>query len=662
MNAAAWDAFAAREPYFAVLTNERFLRRHFDKAAEAEFFGSGEEYVSELYGIVRARVAPHFAPETVLEYGCGVGRLLIPFARRTASVTGVDVSQAMLATARMHTEKAGVANVELAIAADFENDPRTFDLVNCFLVLQRLRTRDGLALMRRLVQRVRAGGVGVFQFPYRALVSPLVAASRTARARVPGLNALANLARRKPASFPFIESNVYDVNEMFAILQDEGFESPHVLFSRHGDLDNAIVYAQRRAQVSRAAAAHQPAQTSSTPATQNEIDVRKLIAETPIDELNRMAEAYFASLTDWEDHLAKPFSRADDAPQLLINLGVTLQGLKLTPGMTVLEYGAGTGWLSRFLAQLGCRTILMDVSPTALQIARELFARQPPIGERPEPRFLVYDGRHIDLPDASVDRIVCFDAFHHAPNPDEVLREFGRILKPGGIAAFAEPGPMHSKTAQSQYEMRTYGVVENDIDIHAIWATAQRLGFATMSIAAFNVPPFRLSPAEFEDLLAAGDAYARWAEATRSYLRDARNFVLRKAGSEEIDSRHSDGLRAALEASLESGSVRAGQPIPVRVVVSNLGRANWLPSNELYGGVLLGGHLYAADGRLLRFDYAWQALDRALAPGEETIVSFELPALDAGDYLVELDCVANKVTWFAQTGSSPARIALRVQP
>ena len=648
MNPASWDAFAAREPYFAVLTHARYLRANFDAAAEAEFFDSGEEYVSELYGIVRARVAPHFAPVSVLEYGCGVGRLLIPFARRATTVTGVDVSKAMLAVAKTHAEKAGVMNVELLLELPAD---RTFDLVNCFLVLQRLRPSEGLDLLKRLAKYVREGGVGVFHFPYRAKVAPLVSVARTARARLPGVNALANVVRRKPASFPFIESNAYDLNEVFGVLQDAGFESPHVVFTRHGDLDSVIVYALRRAQLRGGQALLPVQETDKSACPPHYIEVKKLIAETPIEELNRTAEAYFASLTDWEDHLAKPFSRAEDAPQLLINLGVTIQGLNLTPGMTVLEYGAGTGWLSRFLTQLGCRTILLDVSPTALNIARELFARQRPIGDRPEPQFLVFDGRRIDLPDASVDRIVCFDAFHHAPNPEEVLREFGRVLKPGGIAAFAEPGPEHSKTAQSQYEMRTYGVVENDVDIHALWAAAQRLGFSDLKIAAYNVPPFHVSLAEYDDLLAAGDTYARWAESTRAFLHNVRDFFLIKAGEEEIDSRHPAGLRAAIEASIADQRIH--------VTVRNTGRAKWLPSDTPYGGVVLGGHLYAESGRLIRFDYLWQPLPRALAPQEEVSFSFDLPPLDPGRYIIELDCVANKVTWFAQTGSDPARIGVR---
>ena len=655
-----WDDFAAREPYFAVLTHARYLRANFDAAAQAEFFDSGDDYVSELYGIVRARVAPHFGPVSVLEYGCGVGRLLIPFARRATTVTGVDISPAMLAVARERTEQTRVTNVSLMTADDFAADARTFDLVNCFLVLQRMRPDDGLALLRRLAKRVREGGVGVFHFPYRINASRAVALARVARARVPGVNTLINVVRHKPASFPFIESNAYDVNEVFAILQDAGFDSPHVVFTRHGELDGAIVYALRRAQLSEGGA--RPADLAENALAQdpNFIDVKKLIAETSIEQLNRTAEEYFASLRDWEDHLAKPFSRVEDSPQLLINLAVTLQGLSLTPGMTVLEYGAGTGWLSRFLTQLGCRTILLDVSKTALEIARELFRRQPLIGTRPEPEFLHFDGVHIQLPDASVDRIVCFDAFHHATNPDEMLREFGRVLKPGGVAAFAEPGPVHSTTPQSQYEMRTYGVVENDIDIHALWDTAQRLGFADLKLAAYNVPPFHVSLAEYDDLLAAGDAYARWAESTRAFLHNVRDFFLIKAGTEEVDSRRSDGLRATIEASVTTGRLVAGAPITVRATVRNEGRAKWLPSTDLYGGVMIGGHLYTPEGRLLRFDYAWQGLPRALSPQEEVTVTFDLPPLDPGRYLIELDCVANQIAWFAQVGSTPARIEVEV--
>jgi ubiquinone/menaquinone biosynthesis C-methylase UbiE len=658
-----WNAFAAREPYFAVLTHPRFLRANFDVLAETEFFQSGEAYVADLLPFLQTRVTPRFEPQSVLEYGCGAGRLAIPFARRTPRVTAVDVAPAMLETAGQQAGRHGVTNIEFVDVPTFEKDERTFDLVNCYLVLQRISPAQGLPLLGRLARRVRPGGIGVFQLPYRARISPLVRLSRSARLRVPGVNALANLARHKPAGTPLIAAHTYDLGEVFALLHEAGFEAPVTTFVRQGELDGVVIHARRKPapevrplddESARAAA-------SGTGDAAHFIDVRRLIAGTSVEQLNRTAEEYFASLKDWEHHLAKPFARVEDTPQLLIGLGVLLQGLELTPGMTVLEFGSGTGWLARYLTQLGCRMILLDVSPTALKIARELFAKQPVFGNRPEPQFLPFDARHIDLPDHSVDRILCFDSFHHSTDPDAILAEFARLLKPGGIAGFAEPGPFHSKTPQSQFEMRTYGVVENDVDIHAIWETSKNAGFVDLRVAAFNIPPFHVSLAEFDELLAGGDAYVRWAESTRSFLTGNRTFFLRMAGREELDSRKASGLHATIEASLAAPPV-AGQPIRIRTKVANSGRAAWLPSAEDFGGVSIGAHLYDAEGKLVAFDYGWQHLPEALTPGGQLELEFDLPPLAAGHWTIELDCVANHVAWFTQTGSPAKRIDVESRP
>src|SRR6267143_3744607 len=139
------------------------------------------------------------------------------------------------------------------------------------------------------------------------------------------------------------------------------------------------------------------------------IDVRSLIAAKSLEEHCRLAEEYFSTLSDWTHHLSKPFGSFDETPQLLINFAVVLQGLQLCPGMTVLEFGAGTCWASRVLTQLGCKVIAVDVSPTALTIGQELYQRHPPIGDRPTPQFLLFDGQRIDLLDQSVERVNCLD-------------------------------------------------------------------------------------------------------------------------------------------------------------------------------------------------------------------------------------------------------------
>jgi hypothetical protein len=309
--------------------------------------------------------------------------------------------------------------------------------------------------------------------------------------------------------------------------------------------------------------------------------------------------------------------------------------------------------------------ILLDVSPSALAIAREVYARLPIIGERPQPVFLPFDGRRIDLPDASVDRVLSFHAFHHVPNPDAVLSELGRILKPGGVAGFVEPGPTHSRDPQSQFEMRAYRVVENDVDIHALWRTARACGFADIKIAIHHGPPFHVSLQEFEDFLADGHDGAKWVNDTRAFLRHVRTFFLYREGTERVDSRSVDALACRIEAT--AGEVASGsQPIVVDVTVTNTGQAVWLAPDGVsgeYGGVAVGVHVYDQSGQLLEFDFARQRLTeppREIAPGETVACRLVLPPRAPGRYILEIDCVAARVTWFAQIGSAPARLPVNV--
>jgi hypothetical protein len=210
--------------------------------------------------------------------------------------------------------------------------------------------------------------------------------------------------------------------------------------------------------------------------------------------------------------------------------------------------------------------------------------------------------------------------------------------------------------------MRTYGVIENDVDIHALWRTAQSCGFRDLKLAAFHAPPFHVSLDEYEDLLAGGGTAAKWAAATRVFLRDVRSFFLFKEGTERIDSRGPSGLAAEVVATIIEPVVE-GRPIIIDATVANRGAAIWLPSDIQFGGVALGAHLHDAGGKLITFDLHWERLTeppREIAPGETVRVRMSLPPQPAGRYTLEIDCVAAGVAWCAQLGSRPAQLALEV--
>jgi 2-polyprenyl-3-methyl-5-hydroxy-6-metoxy-1,4-benzoquinol methylase len=655
----AFDEFAAREPYFAVVTDPRFLRANLTPAHEREFFATGEALVDRMFAIIEAGLVPGFAPVSMLEYGCGPGRLAIPLSRRPGSVTAIDRSPVMLDVARREAERRGAGHIAFEALDAFQATSRKFDLVVCFHVLQRLPKHQGLSLVRSLVDRISPGGVGVFQWPLGTGASAGVQVTRWAREHLPGVNAAINRLRDKPWDHPFIPTHAYTLDDLISVLKAAGCFGTHVVLEQSDGVDYAIAFARKPGgsagfAAAAPAAARSAARSAAVTATDAEIDA-----------FNRTAESYYATLSNWDHHLAKPFGQIAETPAILANLAVVLHSLKLSPRLRVLDFGAGSGWLSRWLTQLGCQVTLLDVSPTALSIAREHYARHPVIGSQPSPQFLVFDGRRIDLPDASVDRIVCFDAFHHAANPDAMIREFARVLVAGGLAGFAEPGPRHSESPRSSFESGTFGVVERDVDVHALWRTAQAAGFSDLRMCVFHEPPYQVSLEEYEDLATGGPAGARWLEATRTFLHLARDFVLVKAGEVRADSRTAQGLACEIRPSESRVRAHAGAPITLDVTVTNTGLAWWLPANAPHGGVSLGARLYSEQGTLLKLDAGRVALTsppRTLAPNEAASCRLTLPGLDAGRYRIELDCVAERVTWFAQAGSPPVSVTLEIVP
>ena len=297
-----------------------------------------------------------------------------------------------------------------------------------------------------------------------------------------------------------------------------------------------------------------------------------------------------------------------------------------------------------------------------MQLGRDLFARLPPIGDRPEPRFLVFDGHRIDLPDACVDRIVCFDAFHHVPNPADVMRELARVLRPGGIAGFSEPGPNHSKAATSQYEMKNFTALENDVVMADIWRWAHAAGFSGLELAVFSTESYRVPLQEFEDLVAGGAPLDEYGERLRGFP-DRPSDVLPHQGRADGDGQP----RARRVDGSDHGPPRArrgsagDEQVRGQATVSNVGDAVWLPGPTRLGGVNLGVHLRARDGRPLDVDFRRIALETSTRPGEAQTVDFAFAPPAPGEYLLEFDLVSEGVGWFEMNGSATATVAIAVR-
>jgi SAM-dependent methyltransferase len=391
------------------------------------------------------------------------------------------------------------------------------------------------------------------------------------------------------------------------------------------------------------------------------IDARELNTTFTVEELAQTADDYYRTTLEFSDrYLAKPFADPQDSPDLLGSFAQLVAGLRLAPGLDVLDFGAGACWTTRCLTQFGCAAVALDVSASALELGKQLYARLPPIGDQPAPQFLVFDGRRIDLPDASVDRILCFDAFHHVPNPAQTMLELGRVLRPGGIAGFSEPGPHHSKGSRSQYEMKNYTALERDVVMDDVWTWARAAGFQNLELAIFNNESHRVPLDEFQDALRGGRELNKYADRVRVFLRGHQTFFLTKGGGGSKDSRERTGLKGEITIQLLRTSVRANEAIEGHATVQNVGSVTWLPGNTPLGGVNLGVHLRTRGGSPLAVDFARVRLIGSTAPGDMQRVSFSLTPPDPGEYLLEFDLVSERVGWFEMNGSATVSVALTV--
>jgi len=194
-------------------------------------------------------------------------------------------------------------------------------------------------------------------------------------------------------------------------------------------------------------------------------------------KLIRAADDLISQIPEPDYLLIRPVEDLIRTPTNFFRLGILLSGLQVGDH-TVLDFGAGTCWLSLILNKMGARTISLDVSSATLKLGQRLFRNDPYTRSNRTPSFLLFDGYTIALKNESVDRIVCYDSFHHVPNMDETLKEFYRILKPGGRVGMCEPGEAHHEEETAKHDIEEFGVHEDAVTPNELVHMSQNAGFA----------------------------------------------------------------------------------------------------------------------------------------------------------------------------------------
>ncbi len=239
-----WAALAQREPYFAVLTDPRFLRCNLDENRRREFFASGEADVDRLLATIEQTLGRSFSPRSALDFGCGVGRLTLPLARRVERVAGCDISPDMVAEASRNAAALGVANATFVTSLD-DLRGQTFDFIGSLIVFQHIPVREGLDTLSSLLRLLSPGGVAAVHFTLRRPGTLLRRFARTLRGALPFVHRLALRLEGDSRKLPYMQMNAYDPDAIERRIVEGTGARPHVIDRNDGEIEGGLFLAVR---------------------------------------------------------------------------------------------------------------------------------------------------------------------------------------------------------------------------------------------------------------------------------------------------------------------------------------------------------------------------------------------------------------------------------
>ena len=113
-----------------------------------------------------------------------------------------------------------------------------------------------------------------------------------------------------------------------------------------------------------------------------------------------------------------------------------VQEIGLKEGFQVLDYGCGPGGYIPAVAELireSGKIYALDINPFAIKTINKLAAKK----QLPNVKTILSEC-DTGLPTDSIDMVLLYDVFHDLTDPNKVLTELHRVLKPNGTLSFSD--------------------------------------------------------------------------------------------------------------------------------------------------------------------------------------------------------------------------------
>ena len=151
-----------------------------------------------------------------------------------------------------------------------------------------------------------------------------------------------------------------------------------------------------------------------------------------------------------------------------------LAAARILPENTVLDVGAGTGFLTESAAKIARKVIALDFSDAMMSEARAKLG-----GRNVE--FKIGDVEQIPLPNATIDAVIGNMVLHHCPNPEAAVREMARVLVPGGRLVLSDLEEHSYESLRKEHSDLWMG-----FKMDYVRSTFQRAGLEDVSVDALS--------------------------------------------------------------------------------------------------------------------------------------------------------------------------------
>ncbi len=153
--------------------------------------------------------------------------------------------------------------------------------------------------------------------------------------------------------------------------------------------------------------------------------------------MSREVRKYFDQISTQWDTLRQGFYSEEVRDAILA-------AALISPADTVLDVGAGTGFLTEGAAKLARKVIALDLSQS---MTREALSK---LHEK-NVEYKIGDVEKIPLADSSVDAVIGTMILHHCPKPDVAVKEMARVLLPGGRLVLSDLQEHNYKSLQKDH-------------------------------------------------------------------------------------------------------------------------------------------------------------------------------------------------------------------